>query len=245
MPIFKLSFGKTYFAPSIWSIIITLVLLPLLIALGYWQLHRAVEKQEIKNTYQLRSQSAPIDLNALQALAANQKYYPVQATGRFDNQHQFLLDNKIHNHQVGYEVLTPLILNSDRAILVNRGWIPQGANRLQVPNLQPVNGQVSVQGTIYEISTKSFALDNRSQDMFWPKRIQIIDFAQLEKLSGIQLMPMVILLDAKQSNGFVREWSPVNLNVNIHYGYAVQWFALALTLFVLFIVVNTHRKKSI
>lgn len=245
MPILKLSFGKVYFVPSIWSVVITLVLLPILISLGFWQLHRAVEKQEIKNTYQVRSQSAPIDLNTLQTLTADKKYYPVRATGVFDNQHQFLLDNKIHNHQVGYEVLTPLILNNNRVILVNRGWIPQGANRLQIPTLAPITGKISVQGSIYEISKKGFVLDNRSQDLSWPKRIQIIDFAQLTKLSNIKLMPIVILLDAKQPNGFVREWSPINLNVNIHYGYAVQWFALALTLFILFIVVNTHRKKLI
>ena len=237
----KLSLGKFEFAPTAWSTIITFVLLPCLIMLGVWQLHRAAEKQNIKNTYQLRSQSPALDLNHLQTLSVDQKYYPVTATGSFDNQHQFLLDNKIYNHQPGYQVLTPLILSDQRAVLVNRGWVAQGRSRSQLPILQPISSQVAVQGTIYEIPKNNFVLNNSLQDASWPKRIQAIDFAQLTKLSGLNLMPIVILLDANQNNGFVREWSPVNLNVNIHYGYAVQWFALALTLFVLFIIVNTKK----
>jgi surfeit locus 1 family protein len=233
-------FSIYYFQPSLWSIIAVIVFLPLLISLGYWQLHRAAEKQHLKDDYLTRSHAQPLDFT--QKLPTNIDYYPVKITGTFDNAHQFLLDNKFHNHQIGYEVLTPLLLNNKQTVLVNRGWIAQGASRQQLPMLAAVKNPVVLEGIIYIISKKTYALHDPANETTWPRRIQIVNFPQLEKISGYHLLPFLVLLNANQANGFVREWSPINLNVNMHYGYAAQWFALAATLLVLFIILNTKRK---
>jgi surfeit locus 1 family protein len=39
----------------------------------------------------------------------------------------------------------------------------------------------------------------------------------------------------------VRNWAPPGFPPMRHIGYAVQWFALALTLFVIYVVTNTRR----
>ena len=59
---------------------------------------------------------------------------------------------------------------------------------------------------------------------------------------GISLLPQVVLLDPNAAAGFVREWKPYyGISVQRHQAYAFQWFALATTLALIYIVVNLHR----
>jgi surfeit locus 1 family protein len=51
----------------------------------------------------------------------------------------------------------------------------------------------------------------------------------------------LVLLDPGEPDGYVRDWSPPGFPPMRHIGYAVQWFALALTLFILWVVTNLRR----
>ncbi len=245
MPLMTIRVAHFSFSPHWISTIATLLLLPLLLALGNWQLHRAAQKKELQSAYAARNQIAPLQLNQLTKLPADMQYYPVQMTGHFDNQQQFLLDNQFYQHQVGYYVITPFILaGSHKVVLLNRGWVTQGNNRQQLPVLTPVTGTVTLQGIIRPIDNKGFVLGNNIEDHVWPKRIGKIDQATMSQLTGYEFYPFVVLLNGDQPHGFARAWEPINLNPAKHYGYAFQWFALAATLFIIYILVNTQRKGA-
>jgi surfeit locus 1 family protein len=51
----------------------------------------------------------------------------------------------------------------------------------------------------------------------------------------------LVLLDPREPDGYVRNWTPPGFPPMRHIGYAVQWFALALTLAVIYIVTNTRK----
>ena len=51
----------------------------------------------------------------------------------------------------------------------------------------------------------------------------------------------LVLLDPGEPDGYVRHWSPPGFPPLRHIGYAVQWFALALTLLVIWVVTNLRR----
>jgi surfeit locus 1 family protein len=51
----------------------------------------------------------------------------------------------------------------------------------------------------------------------------------------------LVLLDASEPEGFVRNWQAPGFPPVRHIAYAVQWFALALTLAVIYVVVNLRR----
>lgn len=243
-PLFNLVIFRYHFAPSLLSILLLLLILPLLFRLGIWQLDRAAEKKYLQNIYNARIQAAPIQLADANNSTKDLQYYSALVTGVFDNAHQFLLDNKVYQHQVGYEVLTPFILRTgDKAILVNRGWIPQGKSRNQLPEIKPILGEVTLQGLINMPPKKSFQLGNQMSinEIAWPRQLQQIDFAQISASTHYAFFPFVLLLKADQLYGFKRDWSPMNFKVSVHYGYAFQWFALATTLVFIFIIVNTHR----
>lgn len=246
-PLFNVAIYRYRFSPSLLSIFLVLLLLPCLIRLGFWQLQRAAEKQHLQNIYQARSQAAPIDLVATKKIPYDLQYYSAIVTGVFDNAHQFLLDNKIYQHRIGYEVLTPFILQSGTtAILVNRGWIPQEKSRNHLPVIKPVVGEVTIQGFISVPPAKSFRLGNQivTNIVTWPQQLQYIDFKQVTMATHHSFLPFVLLLKSNQLYGFQRDWSPMNLKVSMHYGYAFQWFSLAVTLFLIFIIVNTRHDKN-
>lgn len=129
------------FSPGLISTAITLLLLPLFVYLGFWQLHRMEEKQRLQDKIEHYSSNQVPTLfdPSFEQKILNQKgttsffditdqfrYQKLQVSGRFLNHINFLLDNQILNGRVGYAVLTAFqIENSDFIILVNRGWIPR------------------------------------------------------------------------------------------------------------------------
>ena len=64
----------------------------------------------------------------------------IELSGTFEPWHQFLLDNRSHAGQPGYEVLTPFLTADGRRMLVNRGWVPFGGYRDRLPDVSHGDG---------------------------------------------------------------------------------------------------------
>ena len=224
--------------------VVGLLLLVLLISLGFWQLDRAAQKRELLQAYGDRPTDAAIRIDGHFALGPDWRYRRAQVVGSYDNSHQFLLDNRVQQGRVGYYVLTPLRLAQDDAVvLVNRGWVPQGATRADLPPLPaPGDAELSIEGLIDFPPQKVFVLgEGEDRDPGWPKVLQQIRLDLHAQQLGVRLLPMVLLLDKDQPGGFVREWNPVVIGPERHVGYAVQWFALAAALVILYVWVNLKR----
>ncbi|MBE2293473.1 MAG: hypothetical protein IAF00_00925, partial [Phycisphaerales bacterium] len=73
-------------------------------------------------------------------------------------------------------------------------------------------------------------------DRRWPRVIPYVDYPQLSTILGYPLQPAVILLAPEAPDGYWRDWRPRfgGLGPERHRGYAVQWFALAVTLIILY-----------
>lgn len=218
----------------------------LFICLGFWQLDRAKQKQVLMQQFQTRMQLPPVDLKQLPPEINAKRYYPVLLTGNYDNAHSFLLDNKINNHRVGYEVLTPFFNNSSSQwVLINRGWIPAGKQRGQLPILPAINEQQTIKGVVYVPVGKPFFLGNLTDGTAsWPLRIQALEISKLEQLLQKPLLPFVVWLSPQESNGFIRDWQPIAMPAQKHLGYAVQWFSFATVLILIYIVLNIRRNSS-
>ena len=235
--------GNREFLPRPLPTLATIILLPILISLGFWQLDRAEQKREILSQYQQQEGRGIVNLNKS---ASGQEYLPyqrVEVTGKFDNSQQFLLDNKVYQGRAGFEVITPLLLaDSSSAILVNRGWIPQAASRMQLPTIPTPSEKLRLVGQMKLDVANNFHLgESGIETETWPRIVQWLDKELMEKQLGYKLQPFVILLDADSEAGFVRDWYIKKISPEKNISYAVQWFALALALVIIFIVVNTHK----
>jgi cytochrome oxidase assembly protein ShyY1 len=221
-------------------IAITLVAFAILARLGYWQLQRGEQKEQrlaqIANYQQY-------DLMSFSSLLSVMKDYDptgvtVKVQGQFSSPYSWLLDNKIVNGQPGYDVLlafTPL--NTDKAVLVNMGWLRGDyANRDNLPSFDIPQSVVSIEAFVKAKDLASFALSDQSVNkQQWPLRTQQVNIERLEKQSGLSFYPFMMYAQQANDFGFTHHYEPVVMPPEKHRAYALQWFLLALAVVIVFI----------
>ncbi len=225
-----------------------LCLLPLLLTLGIWQLNRAEEKRALLKLQAQRQTSEVLELSAIQPENLESwRYKSVRAIGHYDGNHQFLLDNQVNNGRAGYFVLTPFKLKENsKAVLVNRGWIPLGKSRTDLPDIRVEPDETTVSGRINHFPQVGLKLAGAEiPAKGWPAVVQVIDIKVLSKQLDYPLFDFQIELDKTSAYGFTREWQqPTVMTPEKHTAYAVQWFLLALTLTVLFVKYGRNKENE-
>jgi surfeit locus 1 family protein len=222
-----------------------LCLLSLLLSLGTWQLNRAQEKRGFLEQ-QAYSQTA--DVLTLSTEMVNRteelRYRKLTVSGHYDVKQQFLIDNQISEGKAGYFVLTPFILKDEnKAILVNRGWIPANQDRTRLPDVFMTSDANIITGRANHFPSVGIKLAGAEIPTDTsPSVVQIVDSQVLEKKLGYPLFNFQLELNKTLPNGFKREWHTTTLMLpEQHTAYATQWFALAFTLTVLFIVYSFKK----
>ncbi len=226
----------------------TVVLLPVLVALGMWQLDRARIKLELAERMEQRALAAHQPISPALVHAPSVEYLTGTARGQYDTTHQLLLDNRVLGGRPGYHVVTPLrIAGGETRLLVNRGWIPWGDDRSKAPAFATPSAQVEVSGELYIPTAGGFRLGEdpplaNGRPTLW----QRLDVERFAEQVPYPVQPVVMKLSPQaDAGGFVREWAPPRDGwIDRHRGYAFQWFALAATLLVVFVVVNLRRIPS-
>ena len=224
-----------------------MLLLLILLGLGGWQLQRAEEKQRLGDAFNLRTTEAPILLNprvdTLRPEVIDSSWWRfrrVEIAGQYESRRQYLLDNRTENGIAGYQVLTPLRLRDrDQYIMINRGWVPVGVDREILPDVRVDDRLLSLRGTIALPRQPLLLGESGYQGVRWPRVVQTVDIESIQRDLGAQVLPLVVELAADDRLGFVRHWSPtLGITPARHRGYALQWLSLALTLVVIYGVVN-------
>jgi cytochrome oxidase assembly protein ShyY1 len=227
--------------------LLTALLLPLMLSLGVWQLQREQEKRALQDTYAARQREQPLALATL-APGDDLQYRQVEMRGTFDNMHLFLLDNRVHQGQAGYEVLAPFTTVDGALVFVNRGWIQQGQTRAELPAIASIDGQVQLRGSVYVPVGESFVLGADLVAEGWPKVVQTLDPARMAALAAydpnISLFPYTVRLAEGAPGALVRDWPVVSTTPQKHRGYAVQWFAMATVLFGLYLYYSTRTEAK-
>lgn len=213
----------------------------LLLSLGNWQLNRADEKAALFAAFNSGDTAAKRLENAV--TQAQPRYQRVTLSGQFLSDQQFLLDNIVQHGQVGLHVLTPFKSDAGKTLIINRGWIPlslkQGPLTELANELELTNAKITLSGRLDKMLRPGLLLDTQIPDTLYPKTVQFPTFEQLSADLETGLVPWQVLLDAKQpdanAKGFLRQWIPHEMGPERHLGYALQWFALALTLSIIYI----------
>ncbi len=229
--------GRLRFAPRVAGTIAMLVAALACAALGNWQLGRAQEKRRLAADFARAGPAVELSLLGDDV----PRYARVIARGRYDSGHQFLLDNMSHAGSAGVQVLTPLVLSDGSSVLVNRGWQAFGATRDVLPPVTVVDTPREVTGRLDDLPRPTIRLD-APPAAAWPRLVQYPRIDELSAALGRRLRPRVILLDAAQPDGYVRDWTLPGTTAVRHLGYAVQWFAFAALAVAIWLAVSLRRE---
>jgi len=235
------------FHAGLWPTLAVAALLPTMIALGFWQLHRAAEKHALQEEYDARAQGPAVRIEPRLQRAADLRFYRVIARGRYETVNQLYIDNRVHQGRAGYHVVTPLkIEDGEVRLLVNRGWTAGGPDRAQLPPAPVPDGVQEVTGIATVPADQPFRLGPESalRDdglTVW----QHVDLARFAASVRYPVQPVVVLLDPQSpAGGLVRDWHRLDAGIAVHQGYAFQWFALAATLLALYLFFGWRRAHN-
>jgi len=238
-----MTFGSRRFSPRPFTSALTIVMIIVLISLGRWQLRRADEKQALYDEFNKGADATRwIDLKT----PPLNRYQHVAARGAYDASRQILIDNMTDAHgHAGYFVITPFALDGGGWLLVNRGWIPVGASRAALPAVGVPGDLRTLRGRADHLPTPGIQLGQRAElrppfpvVANFPSRAEL---ARLIREAAFAPATDLVLLDAGEPDGYLREWQPPGFPPLRNLAYAVQWFGLALALGVIYLVTNVHR----
>jgi cytochrome oxidase assembly protein ShyY1 len=211
-------------------------------SLGNWQWQRGELRAAQADAF-ARGADHPQILGS-RSLQQMPRFQRVSVQGHYDVQRQFLLDNRIHEGQAGYEVLTPFDLNDGRIVLVNRGWLPFTGFRERLPDVSlDAASQSEIIGRVDELPVAGLSSGRAepAANSSWPKLTSFPDVAELSRSLGRKIEPRILLLDPDAPNGYVRSWQPPGLSPVRHWSYAVQWWAFAALAVILWVVLNLRK----
>jgi surfeit locus 1 family protein len=238
----SIKIGSRRFVPRPFTTVLTIALIALLIFLGRWQLHRADEKRALFDSFAAGADATRQIDGRTPAL---RRYQHVEALGHYDQSRQILIDNMVSGGRAGYFVITPFALAGGGWVLVNRGWVPLGASRAERPAIPVADDARRLRGRADHMPSPGIQLGAKEElappfpvVAAFPSRA---DIARLLHETSWTAATDLVLLDPGEPDGYVRDWSPPGFPPMRHIGYAVQWFALALTLAVIYVVTNLRR----
>jgi len=229
------------------TVLATALLVAACIALGYWQLGRAREKQALIDGY-ARGDATIVDVTSgsLDGLA---RYQRVGARGSYEPRRQVLLDNMPSaDGRPGYRVLTPLRRpGAGRLLLVDRGWVPLGESRERLPAVDVSDATRDIVGRVDSPPAPGLRLQaaDESRETAWPR---VMNFPTTDELTaglGQPVEPLIVLLDPQAPDGYDRRWHPaLHMTPARHVAYAIQWFVFAIVAAVVLFVASLRRGRA-
>jgi len=202
-----------------------MLLIALFARLGIWQLDRAAEKNALAEAF-----ASPASVTEVSPGLEPEPYQPIAASGHYLADRQVLIENIVNNGRIGYYAITPLEISADQPLLlVNRGWIPKSPEQTALPDLSLADGRRRISGRAGRLPRVGIRPGEAFADrLSWPRVGVWPTYQEMAAEIGRDVLPFVLLLDPDQESGFARQWQPRESGSSTHYGYAFQWFAMAI-----------------
>jgi cytochrome oxidase assembly protein ShyY1 len=211
--------------------LVALALIPTMIELGFWQLHRHEHKVALNKVIADSLAAMPVPAESLTSpgatVAHKDLYRRVTAKGTFDPAHEVVVRRRTSSSgEVGYHVLTPFVLDDGKVLLVNRGWIPADGPQTAFPKIPaPAPGEVTVTGRLMpdETTAESGIKNVRGLP---DRQVMLIDNTQQAQSLGKQVLGGYIEMTAPAPKGGSPELipEPEHSDIGPHMAYAVQWW---------------------
>ncbi|WP_326808898.1 SURF1 family protein [Streptomyces sp. NBC_01775] len=211
-----------------------LVLIPSMIKLGFWQLHRHESRVARNEEVAASLSAATVPVGTLtdtrDGPADDDKFRTVTARGTYDEKHEVVVRHRTgaDGDTIGYFVVTPLIRKDGPPLLVNRGWIKADRDLTAFPSVPPApKGEVAVKGRLMPDETTG-ASGIKDTKGLPDRQVMLINSKQQAKALGRPLLGGFVQLTATapKPQGHQPELlpEPDHSGIGPHMAYAVQWW---------------------
>ncbi|MET9505733.1 SURF1 family protein [Streptomyces sp. NPDC006622] len=217
-----------------WVIItlVALLLIPTMIRLGIWQMHRYDERTARNDLVAAALGADPVPVERMTSpghtVSTGQRYRSVTAVGHFDAGREVVVRRRVNgDEEVGFHVLTPFVLTDGKVLLVNRGWIPADApSQTTFPEIPaPPAGQVTVTGRLMPDETTA-ASGIKNLRGLPDRQVMLINSEQEARRLGARVLGGYIAQTAPEPDNGTPELigRPGDEDAALNYAYAVQWW---------------------
>ena len=226
---------------------IAVMMMALTIELGRWQTRRAAEKIALQDHLSAAAGAVALPIEGSNPLAENLIWHRVMVTGTWLAADVVYLDNRpTDDGRVGFYVMMPLKLASGVVVMVNRGWLPRNfEQRTNMAPYQTPSGPVDVTGVALPDESHFIDLGNASPPVnsIWEN----FSFDKYLHASGLSPLHLVIRQDNQMLDGLSRAWpdrgAVLQGEINRHYGYTFQWYAMALAIGLLLLYYGLKQRR--
>ena len=217
--------AATMFRPAL---LLPVLAFALLIGLGTWQVQRLGEKRALLALMAQRLDQPPVKLPTKidQGDAAQWRYRPVRATGRFlHDRERYVYAIGPDQARPGYHVYTPLDRGEGPLLLVNRGWVPASLRDPALRATGQVEGLVTVAG-LARLDRQPNAFtppDEPTRHVYYAPRVDVLA-AGLDK----PVLPVMLEANRTPNPGGWPQGGVTRVDIpNNHLQYAFTWYGLA------------------
>lgn len=220
-------------------LLLTILAFVILLSLGFWQIARLQEKELFLSSMKNNLNNPPIDIKTL---SGNKLYAKIRANG------YFLVGKNLHlygrrsmsTEKDGYYLVTPFQTDDNKIILVVLGWFA-GRHKKNIDNI--IDNSMEITGVILPSEkTKLFVLDNDVKNNVW----FTLDLTQASDVLGLKLEDFYLVMEGNNNRSDILKSLSIEnlLNVrNNHLEYAITWFALAISLAVIFVIYHLSKRN--
>ncbi|GIM96950.1 SURF1 family cytochrome oxidase biogenesis protein [Paractinoplanes toevensis] len=219
--------------------VLTIVASVIMVMLGNWQLRRYEERSAINNRIDAADSTQAVPLTSILTAPAGAgtagaspgkslAWTKVTVTGQYDPTHEIQARGRTVDSNVGFEIVTPLVLADGTAVLIDRGWVPappEGASAAPTVPAAPT-GEVTVVGQVHLSESRPAPIEHRDGRLD-TRRIAV------PHLAGEMPYPVygAYVLLTEQTPAADPAFTAIPIDHEDAWqngGYAVQWWLFAL-----------------
>jgi cytochrome oxidase assembly protein ShyY1 len=224
--------------------LLVVVVIVAMINLAFWQLRRLDERKDFNAAVSSRIDQQPAPLDDVLTAGTDPdsvEWRPVETTGTYLSDEQFVVVNRSQGGAAGELVVTPLELNDSRILLVDRGFIPQATDGAPAPE-----GEVEVIGRLRpsEERRRGELSDPAEGDL---TEVHRVDIDRLEPQLPGPVVPMYVDLVSSspaETGPFPTPAEVPELSEGPHLSYAIQWFIFSVCVAVGWVLAVRHSIRS-
>lgn len=213
-----------------------------MVGLGIWQLRRLAERRTSNAYITQRLAQPPLAISGPVADPSALEFRRVSVSGTFDYAGEIVLRNRSRDGRPGVHVVTPLRLaRSDRAVLVDRGWIPYEQTDPQARRAFRGPATATVKGIVHPSAGQPSGLGPVDPPA-GPGHPRVdawfrIDVPHIQQQTLYPLLPFYVEQSPEQAAPDL-PWRSEDLALDEgpHLSYAIQWFSFATILLAGYVV---------